>query len=141
MYMSPIFRIHRVLNKEYCQVLHHKSSFSRTALKTPSAVILRTPSPLRLAPVRNAAEINSSSAEVASTAAKASCALLINNRTARLASAGSSRCCSRIRRFGLSIAFAVALLASGATVVALILDDILGAAVAGGGAAAVEVAL
>lgn len=106
-----------------------------------SAEVSRT-APVLLAPVLRAAEIRSSTAEVGSGATETSLALLIDNRSTSLAgssirapgNSGLSRCL-------LAVALSVAGLAAGTAVQALVLDVVLGAAVAGGRAAAVEVAV
>jgi len=97
--------------------------------------------PLRLAPVGRAAEISRRTAEVGSGAAKSSSTLLVDNRSAVLSSLGSSSTGSRLRGLGHRVALSVASLAAGSAVESLVLDVVLGAAVSGRRAAAVEVAV
>jgi hypothetical protein len=98
-------------------------------------------SPLALAPVGLSTEVLTSATEVGSRAAKTSSALLVDNRTASLSSTGGTLGGGRLSRRLLVVAFSVTSLAAVAAVESLVLDVVLGAAVAGRGAAAVEVAV
>jgi hypothetical protein len=98
-------------------------------------------SPLALAPVSLSTEVLTSATEVGSRAAKTSSALLVDNRTASLSSTRGTLGGSRLSRRLLVVALSVTSLAAVAAVESLVLDVVLGAAVAGGGAAAVEVAV
>jgi len=86
-----------------------------------------------------AAEVGSGTAEVGTRAAKASGALLVDDRSAVLSSLGNTGTGSGLRRLGLVVALSVASLATGSTVESLVLDIIFGTAVSGRRAAAVEV--
>jgi len=112
--------------------------------KISSSSIVRTLSalaPLRLTPVGRATEVSRGTAEVRSGAAKSSSTLLVDNRSAILSSLGSSRTGSWLRGLRHGVALSVASLATGSAVNSLVLDVVLGAAVSGRRAAAVEVAL
>lgn len=100
------------------------------------------PTPVLLAPVGGTAEVLSSTAEVGSGAAQTSLALLVDNRSASLTGTSiRATLNSRLGRRLLQIALSEPGLASITAVQSLVLDVVLGAAVAGGGAAAVEVAV
>lgn len=81
------------------------------------------------------------STEVGAAAAETRRALLVHNGTASLALLRNTRAGRGLSRLGHGVTLSVALLAAGSTVDALVLDVVLRAAVAGAGAAAVEVAL
>jgi hypothetical protein len=102
--------------------------------------ILVALAPLALAPVGLTTEVLTSATEVGTRAAKTSSALLVNNRTASLSSTRGTLGGSRLSRRLLVVALSESSLAAGAAVQSLVLDVVLGAAVTGGGAAAVEVA-
>jgi hypothetical protein len=97
--------------------------------------------PLALAPVCSTAEVNTASAEVRSRAAKSSSALPVDNRTASLARLRDAGLGSRLSRRLLVITLSEARLAASSTIQGLVLDIVLGAAVAGRRAAAVEEAV
>jgi hypothetical protein len=111
----------------------------RSSLST--AHTLSALAPLRLAPVGRATEISRSTAEVGSGAAKSSSTLLVDNRSAILSSLSSSSTGSRLSGLSHGVALSVASLAAGSAVETLVLDVVLGAAVSGRRAAAVEIAL
>jgi hypothetical protein len=98
-------------------------------------------SPLALAPVRRTTEIRTGTAEVRARAAKSSSTLPVHNRTASLALLRHGRLSRRLSRRLLVVALSEASLTSVTAVEVLVLDVVLGAAVAGRRAAAVEEAI
>ena len=102
---------------------------------------LVAPAPLALAPVGTATEVLASAAEVRSRAAETLSTLLVDNGTAGLAGLGSALGGRRLSRSLLVIALSEASLASGSAIEILVLKIVLGSAVAGRRAAAVEVAV
>lgn len=107
-----------------------------------SSAQVSSPTPVLLAPIRRTAEIRPSAAEVRPTAAQPGLALPVHNGPARLALGAvlSPRDRGLCRRL-LAVALAVPLLAPVAAVQRLVLDVVLGPAVARAAAAAVEVAV
>jgi hypothetical protein len=107
----------------------------------PHATHLVAASPLALAPVGGATEVRTGTAEVASAAAEVVSTLLVDNRSAGLAIAGSALCGSRVRRGLLVVALSETSLATVSAVKVLVLKSVLRTAVTSGRAAAVEVAV
>ena len=103
---------------------------------------VRSSTPVLLAPIRGAAEIGPSTAEVRPTAAQPGLTLPVHNGPAGLALSAVLAPRDRgLRRRLLAIALSVPLLAPVAAVQSLVLDVVLGPAVARAAAAAVEVAV
>jgi len=88
----------------------------------PNYIPLRAHPPLRLAPVRRAAETRPGPTEVAAGAAQSGRTLGVDDRSAGVAGVGGFRWGGGERGCGLVVAFAVAGLAAGAAVEALILE-------------------
>ena len=102
---------------------------------------LVAPSPLALAPVGTTAEVLARAAEVRARAAETLSTLLVNDRTASLAGLCGALGGRRFSRCLLVVALSKASLASGTAVEVLVLEVVLGSAVAGRGATAVEVTI
>jgi hypothetical protein len=98
-------------------------------------------SPLALAPVGGATEVLSTTAEVGARAAESRSALLVDNRSAGLSLSRDAGLGLGLSGSGLVVAFSETSLATITTVQSLVLKVVLGAAVAGRGAAAVEVTI
>jgi hypothetical protein len=94
-----------------------------------------------LAPVCGTAEISTSTTEVATTAAKSVAALAVHYCATCLTLSGDTLLSSRVRRTGLVVALSEASLAAVAAVQVLVLERVLGSAVTGRRAAAVEVSV
>lgn len=120
------------------------SSTQHALLPCPhlSSAQVSSPTPVLLAPIRRTAEIRTSAAEVRPTAAQPGLALPVHNGPARLALGAVLSPRDRgLRRRLLTITLSVTFLAPVAAVQSLVLDVVLGPAVAGAAAAAVEVAV
>jgi hypothetical protein len=103
---------------------NRSKSLGKSNILVAHAVVL-------LAPVRSTTEVRAGSAEVAAGAAEARSTFLVDNRTAILAGLSSAGGLGGLRRLSHRVTLSVARLAASSAVDGLVLDIVLGAAVAG----------